>query len=197
MRLIRNHAESVVGSTEEVNLTNMIGYNFRLGEIEAAMASTQLSRLEKTVQSRIDSAVSIIKELKNLKGLVFPSDDYISNSVFYMIPIRLNNDLPWNRNKIIDALRAEGVPALIEGYTNIHKLPIFTRKVAYGTHMNPWKSGSGTDALMVPSCPVAEELYSTSFFGIHMCTFEFNAQEVELFVAAFHKVWNYMLEESK
>src|SRR6185295_10604093 len=35
--LIRNHAEAVVGGKGESDLVNMVGYNFRLGEIEAAI----------------------------------------------------------------------------------------------------------------------------------------------------------------
>ena len=37
MQLIRNHAEAVVGGKQISDITNMIGYNFRLGEIESAI----------------------------------------------------------------------------------------------------------------------------------------------------------------
>ena len=37
LQLIRNHAEAVVGDKGVTDLRNMIGYNFRLGEIEAAI----------------------------------------------------------------------------------------------------------------------------------------------------------------
>ncbi|MDV7397951.1 DegT/DnrJ/EryC1/StrS family aminotransferase, partial [Arthrospira platensis SPKY1] len=37
LHLIRNHAEAVVGNKGVTNLANMIGYNFRLGEIECAI----------------------------------------------------------------------------------------------------------------------------------------------------------------
>lgn len=44
MRLIRNHAESVVSSNDPAELANMIGHNLRMGEIECAIASVQLTR---------------------------------------------------------------------------------------------------------------------------------------------------------
>ena len=37
MQLIRNHAEAVVGAKGVTDISNMIGMNFRLGEIEAAI----------------------------------------------------------------------------------------------------------------------------------------------------------------
>ena len=51
--LIRNHAESVINEVEALNFSNMIGYNFRLGEIEAAMAIEQLKKLEKISENSV------------------------------------------------------------------------------------------------------------------------------------------------
>ena len=51
MRLIRNHAEAVVEDKGVININNMIGHNFRLGEIECAIGIEQLKKLEK--RSRI------------------------------------------------------------------------------------------------------------------------------------------------
>jgi len=45
LRLIRNHAEAVVGDKGVTNLSNMIGHNFRLGEIECAIGIEQLKKL--------------------------------------------------------------------------------------------------------------------------------------------------------
>jgi len=52
LQLIRNHAEAVVGPKGNTDLRNMIGYNFRLGEIEAAIGIEQLKKLSGFVASR-------------------------------------------------------------------------------------------------------------------------------------------------
>ena len=52
LQLIRNHAEVVVGDKGVTNLSNMIGHNFRLGEIECAIGIEQLKKLNRFVQSR-------------------------------------------------------------------------------------------------------------------------------------------------
>ena len=47
MNLIRNHAEAAVAGMGISNISNMVGYNFRLGEIECAIGIEQLIKLEK------------------------------------------------------------------------------------------------------------------------------------------------------
>ena len=61
MRYIRNHAEAVVSKSFVKKNPNMIGYNFRMGEIEAAIASIQLKKLESRVldRQRIAKSVSL------------------------------------------------------------------------------------------------------------------------------------------
>ena len=44
LQLIRNHGEAVVGGQGVANLINMVGFNFRMGEIEAAIARCQLAK---------------------------------------------------------------------------------------------------------------------------------------------------------
>src|SRR5688572_20398423 len=51
-RLIRNHAEAVVEAKGHADLVNMVGHNFRLGEIEAAIGLEQLKKLGGAVTSR-------------------------------------------------------------------------------------------------------------------------------------------------
>ena len=53
LRLIRNHAESCVDNKTSIrDLSNMLGYNFRLGEIESAIGIEQLKKLPKIVKYR-------------------------------------------------------------------------------------------------------------------------------------------------
>ena len=46
MRLIRNHGEAVI-SNKSKKLVNILGYNFRMGEIEAVISIQQLKKLKK------------------------------------------------------------------------------------------------------------------------------------------------------
>ena len=52
MRLIRNHAEACIADSGAKSISNMIGFNFRLGEIESSIAIEQLKKLPKIVSRR-------------------------------------------------------------------------------------------------------------------------------------------------
>jgi dTDP-4-amino-4,6-dideoxygalactose transaminase len=96
------------------------------------------------------------------------------------------------RSRIVEALRAEGVQALAAGYQNLHLLPIFRHKIAYGTHGFPWTSPYCTnDVWYGPGlCPAAEKLHSETFIGLHVCMNELPPEDVDLIIKAFHKVWS-------
>ena len=44
LELIRNHGEAVVGPAKYENITNIFGFNFRMTEVTAAIASEQLKK---------------------------------------------------------------------------------------------------------------------------------------------------------
>ena len=113
LRLIRNHAEAVVGEKGVTNLNNMIGYNFRLGEIESAIGIEQIKKLKAQVKSRQRIANKLDKGLSGLKGLKTPTVMPNCTHAYYVYAMRLNvTELGISRQRIHEALTAEGVPAL-------------------------------------------------------------------------------------
>jgi perosamine synthetase len=195
--LIRNHAEAVVSSDDPADLSNMLGYNFRMGEIEAAIASVQLSKLAGRVASRQRVAAELNEGLRGLAGLATPAVSEGCTHVYYIYGLKLDTSaLGVPRKKIVDALRAEGVPGVMAGYQNLHLLPLFRHKIAYGRHGFPWTSPyCSRDVAYGPgTCPVAEELHASSFFGLNLCMCEFHPEDVALVVAAFRKVWSHLAE---
>lgn len=190
-QLIRNHAEVVVGDKGVSNLSNMIGHNFRLGEIECAMGIEQLKKLSGFVQSRQALANRLSEGLKGLRGLHTPVVKPDRSHVYYVYPLVLDiDDLGVDRERIHAALQAEGV-AVSNCYQNIHLLPMYQKKMAYGSRGFPWTSdichrdvnyGKGI-------CPVAEELNESTYLGFGMCVYDLTNEDVDKVVNAFHKVW--------
>ena len=125
MCLIRNHAEAVLAKRENSDLTNMLGYNFRLGEIEAAISIVQLNKLEAIVAQRISAANYIKQELKNLPGLLFPEEINDVKHVYYVLGMLLDPNIKFKREEIIAELNKRGIFGMMNGYANIHILPIF------------------------------------------------------------------------
>jgi perosamine synthetase len=191
LRLIRNHAEAVVGDKGEINLTNMIGYNFRLGEIECAIGIEQLKKLGQFAATRQRAGDRLSMGLQGLSGLRTPVVQPGCTHVYYVYPMVLDaRALGVSRDKIQAALNAEGVP-VSNRYQNLHLLPMFQRKIAYGSKGFPWTSDICKRDVDYSKgiCPVAEELNDSSYLGFGICAYDLGEQEVDLIVQAFEKVW--------
>jgi len=193
LRLIRNHAEAVIKSDDPAELSNMLGYNFRMGELEAAIASVQLTKLAPRIASRQQAAEQLNQGLKHLAGVKTPVLAEGCTHVYYVYGLILDTEkLGVSREKIVDALRAEGVPGLVSGYQNLHLLPMFRNKIAYGTKGFPWNSPYCTNSVEYGPglCPVAEALHARNFMGLNLCMYEYYPEDVDLIISAFCKVWS-------
>jgi len=197
LRLIRNHAEAVVADKGVTNLKNMLGYNFRLGEIECAIGIEQLKKLTSLVHSRKNAAEQLTEGLSALTGLRTPIIKRECTHVYYDYPLVLDiNSLGISRARLIEALEAEGVAGLGAGYVNVHLLPLYQNKVAYGSKGFPWSSDICKREVSYEKgiCPIAEELHDSTFLSFAICIDEMTEEDVKLIIAAFKKVWSQMDE---
>jgi len=195
LRLIRNHAEAVVGNKGNTDLCNMVGHNFRLGEIECAIGIEQLNKLDGFVASRQRAAERLSQELRELPGLRTPIVKEGCTHAYYVYPMVLDvEQLDVSRARIIEALEAEGVKGLAGGYTNIHLLPMYQQKIAYGSKGFPWTSDICRRDVSYHKgiCPVAERLHEFTYLGFAMCMHELADDDVDLIGQAFRKVWDQM-----
>lgn len=192
VRLIRNHAEAVVGDMAFDDLRNMVGYNFRLGEVESAIGTEQLKKLEYFVADRQRVANRLSRGLAGLEGLRTPIVKPGCTHVYYIYPIVLDAAIVGvPRATLVAALEAEGVTGLAAGYVNAHLLPMFQRKIAYGSAGFPWTSDiCHRDVSYAKGiCPVAEQLHDEAFIGFEICQHELDDADVDRVVQAFQKVW--------
>ena len=191
MRLIRNHAEVVVEDKGVTKLNNMIGYNFRLGELECAIGIEQLKKLKGLVSSRQKLAERLTEGLTGLPGLRLPVIKDDCTHVYYIYPLVLDTQLlGCDKELIAKALQAEGV-AVTTKYQNIHLLPMYQQKMAYGSKGFPWTSEICRRDVNYDKgiCPVAEELNDVSYLGFGMCVYDLNDSDIDLIIQAFRKVW--------
>jgi perosamine synthetase len=189
-RLIRNHAESVVNYKNATNLSNMIGYNFRMGEIEAAIGIEQLKKLKKIVSFRQKLAMCLLNKIKNLPGLELPVLKKSFSHSFYVIPFNLDlSKIKYNRSQVVKILKNAGVQGLNIGYQNLHLLPIFKYKIAYGKKSFPWKNFRKKIIYKPGDCKVAETLHKKTFFYLSLCAFDFKMSHMEKFGNIIKSKW--------
>lgn len=197
LQLIRNHAEAVVQGIGASDLTNMIGYNFRLGEIESAIGVEQLKKMKSFVSKRQKIAKRLDDGLKNLMGLTIPLVKKGSTHAYYVYGMKLDVDkIGVPRTKLIEALESEGLKGLIGGYVNVHLLPMYQKKIAYGSKGFPWSSDICKREINYSKgiCPIAEELNEKTFLGYQMCLNDLSNKDVDLIIEVFKKVWKNLNE---
>ena len=191
LQLIRNHAEAVVEDKGVTDLVNMIGFNFRMTEIEAAIGIEQLKKLKILTDMRIRQASQLDIGLHGLRGLRTPVVKHHCSHVYYAYPLVYDAvGIGVARERVVKALRAEGVPVSM-GYQNLHLLPIYQNRIAYGRHGFPWSAPfyDGAVSYAKGICPVAEDLQDTRYMGMGMCMNDYTKQDIDLLIGAFHKVW--------
>jgi perosamine synthetase len=191
-QLIRNHAEAAMVNIPNADLTNMIGYNFRLGEIESAIGVKQLTKLSGAISSRQKAAALLTENLKGIDGLTTPVTRHGCTHVYYFYAMKHNADLTGvSRDAVYDALVAEGVPLISKTYQNLHMLPMFLEKQCYGTKHFPWSLNESVDYTYgVGTCEVAERINASEYIGMFMCGSDFEGDEINLVGEAFRKVYS-------
>jgi dTDP-4-amino-4,6-dideoxygalactose transaminase len=193
LQLIRNHGEAVVEDKGVSDIVNIVGYNFRLGEIESAIGIEQLKKLQRLVGTRRHIADRLTRGLAGFPGLRTPQVVADCTHAYYVYPLTLDTQkLGVSAARIAQALKAEGLTGVSAGYQNVHLLPIYQRKIAYGSRGFPWSS----DICRRPVdyrkgiCPNAERLHDRDFLGFASCLHDLSDGDVDLMLAAFAKVWS-------
>lgn len=197
LRLIRNHAESVVEGKGVANLVNMIGFNMRMTELEAAVARCQLAKLENLLRKRLDNVEYLEKGLKDIPCLAMPATRPGATHSYYVHACLYDAGkagLPASR--FVEALKAElPVFRLREkegsklgcGYVKpIYKLPAFRQKTAFGG--NGWPFPASHD-YGDARCPVCERLHDGGVLTHEFMLPGMERADLDDVITAFHKVW--------
>jgi perosamine synthetase len=164
LKLIRNHGENVTSSTgfEPKSLANMLGFNFRMTELEAAIAYEQLKKIDALNQHRIELVHYLNERLSKISTVTLPAVRPDCTHVYYMHVMLFNqSSTAANRAEFVEAIRAEGIP-IWGGYLRpLYLEPLYQKRIAIGDHGYPFnaKRSSGDLKYEKGLCPVAEQLY--------------------------------------
>jgi len=187
LQLIRNHAEAVVGPAGVKSLVNMVGFNFRLTELSAAVGLVQLENIEKHVGIRQDLAESLTAGVQDLEGITAPLVRTGCRHVYYDWIIRFDEQkLGISRAIFVKALQQEGFPCF-SGYVQpLYMLPLFQQRTAIGENHFPFNLTERTYKKGL--CPVAEQLYQSEIIGVETCAYDVNNDAMDRLIGAFRKV---------
>lgn len=206
IRLIRNHAEAVIEEKNKEELANMIGFNFRMTEIQAAIGREQLKKLKILVEERIKNCNYISRQIEKIPGIKKCKIRKDSIHAFYELAFLYDEKkIGISRNKFIDAVKAE-LPAtelretegtqISYGYVKpLYLLPLFQKKIAFGNKGYPFNLynykninyGKGL-------CPVAERMHEKELFTVGLMRPPALKKDLDDVIKAFNKVYKFKNE---
>lgn len=202
MMLIRNHAESVVKGKGVGDIRNLIGFNYRLTELQAAIALTQIGKLGGLVQARQRNCEYLSARIGQLPCFTPPTVRKGCTHVYYMQPFRFHEEAAGvSRERFVAAVKAELAPTrLREGegvllnsaYVKpLYMLPIFQEKIAYGGKGFPWVMGDRASDVRYDKglCPVCERMDEKELVLNECMRPPMDERDLADVADAFEKVW--------
>jgi dTDP-4-amino-4,6-dideoxygalactose transaminase len=152
LRMIRTHGEKAKYASE------MLGNNYRMPELEAAIGIVQLKKLPGFVAKRRENAEQLTKILSKSKKLVLPYETKDCKHSWYLYTARLIDATEAKRNKLIDDLKAKGIGAEAYYVHPINTMPYYRDN--YGTKALPETEEAAKQVFSLPVHPsvTAEEV---------------------------------------
>jgi perosamine synthetase len=101
-----------------------LGFNFRMTDIQAAIGIVQLAKLDAMIGRRRLLAGVYREGLASIPGLAVPVDPPYGHTNYQSYTVVLSDDLPVDRNTLIELLHARGVSTR-RGVMAAHQEPTF------------------------------------------------------------------------
>jgi dTDP-4-amino-4,6-dideoxygalactose transaminase len=198
LRLIRNHAEAVAGGKELTDYVNMVGFNYRMTEIEAAIAGCQLDKLKDLIAERQKNCAYLEAGLKDIPVLKMPAVRENCTHSYYVHALQYD-EIPGevSRNKFVEAIQAElpvtelreaEGPLISYGYGQpLYLLPMYQKRIAFGKDGYPFTLTDRTYEKGL--CPVTEKMFDKLFIGHELMRPGMTKKDLDDVIEAFYKVW--------
>ena len=188
LAMIRNHAENVADRLSGGDYSNLIGHNFRMTELAAAIGREQLKKAPALVARRAEIANKLSAGVAGLDGITVPYVRPDARHVYYVWAGKFDErKLGVSREKFAKALVAEGVPTTTGYVRPLYLLPVFQRRMAIGRDGFPFNLTNRS--YQKGLCPITERMHEAELFSYLVCSYESSDAQVDQVISAFHKVY--------
>lgn len=192
MQLIRNHGEVIVDDLGVSDIGNVIGFNYRMTELTAAVGIGQFKQLDFLNNERIKLARYLTEKLSAFKGIVFPETEEGNKHVYFVYPLRIREEITGiSRDAFAKALQAEGIPCGTGYVRPIYLEPLYRKKIAYGKKGCPFSCPfyKGKADYQKGDSPLAEKMYEKEMLVISVCRHPHTMKDMDDIVKAFQKIF--------
>ncbi|WXG46112.1 MAG: DegT/DnrJ/EryC1/StrS family aminotransferase [Candidatus Atabeyarchaeum deiterrae] len=147
--MIRRHGE------KEEYQCEMLGHNYRMPEIEAAIGRVQLRKLPTFLEARKRNAFALTEGLKDhLPGIELPMVEEWAKHTWYLYTTRVRSGKsPLSRNDIIKKLGENGITAAAYYESPIHLSPYYASTFKYRKGDFPESEVAADEVMSLPCHP--------------------------------------------
>ena len=145
VRMARTHGEK----TKCQSL--MLGTNYRMTEIAAAIGIVQLKRLPEFFAIRKRNAQRLNQNLQNAKELILPAEIQNRTPSWYLYTVRIKDTTREKRDNIIKSMHDKGIGADAYYPTPINQMPYY--KETFGTFDLPETEKASKQVISLPIHP--------------------------------------------
>jgi len=193
-RLLINHGEVVFdeGHTS-ADLSNALGFNFRMPELCAALGRAQLRKLDTVNLWRTRNADILRRGLVEISGIKPALDQRVQDNAIVPVPhlfVALYDAaaMGCSRDIFVAALRAEGVPVGTGYVRPMYENPLFLKRTAFGRSGCPWTCQSKpTPTYEKNMCRVSERLVGEEFLWFYHIAYSSTETDMNDIIAAVRK----------
>jgi dTDP-4-amino-4,6-dideoxygalactose transaminase len=118
-RVIRSHGE------KQKYMSLMLGHNYHMPEMEAAIGIEQLKKLPRFVARRRQNARKLSSILEKTAKLQLPTEPEGFKCSYYLYTVKLKNARVEKRDALVEKLKQEGIGAFICYVNPIHLMPYY------------------------------------------------------------------------
>lgn len=184
-RLVRNHGEMIVeGQTERSYSSSMLGWNYRMPEIEAALGIAQFSRLDALNEVRVRLANYLSARIGNIEGVFAPATLPGARHVYYVYAMKYDEEatgIP--RELFVKAMNAEGIP-FSAGYVR----PLYLTPLYQGRRHAAFQNYRGAAVYEKGMCPTAERMHEKEVMLTPVVRFPATEEDMDDIADAMTKV---------
>jgi perosamine synthetase len=148
-RMIRNHGQ------KERYAHKVLGYNYRMTDIAAAIGICQLKKLDGFNRQRIEHARFLTERLGEIRGLITPFVAPDVRHVFHQFTIRVTGAFGMSRDELKQRLKDKGIMTEVYYPLPIHKQPLY-KELGYNDSL-PNAEKTGGEVLSLPVHPLLTE----------------------------------------
>lgn len=132
----------------------MLGYNYRMTDIESVIGICQLKRLDKANDKRIENAKYLTEGLESVNGIQTPIVEKNVKHVFHVYQIKVSKNARLSRNELILKLKEKRIGTSVYYPLPVPLMPFYRKLHGYREGDYPTSEAASKTTIALPCHPL-------------------------------------------